>query len=88
MKLKEFEKVQRLIKNYHELKTLIANAKICLNVKDDKRDIHICVITSFFSKRFLLTKEETNMVLSRLENELLGLKSKIKELGVEIDNDK
>ena len=87
MKLKEFEKVQRLIKNYHELKTLIANVKIYLNYKDDKGDCQICVITSFFSKRFSLTKEEINMILSRLENELLGLKRKIKELGVEIDND-
>lgn len=86
MKLKEFEKVQKLIKKYRELKILISDVKSYL--KKNEGTFRIYGITSVFNEGFSLTKEETNMVLSRLENELIGLKNEIKELGVEIENDK
>ena len=81
MKLKEFEKVQELIGNYRELKKLIADVKFYLKADT----LYISDFARFFN-RFPLTKEETNMILSRLENELLGLKNEIKELGVDINN--
>ena len=88
MKLKEFEEVQELIEKYHVLKTTIANVKTYLNDKDDKGNFCIYKISSDSRERISLTKEESNMILSRLESELLVLKSKIKDLGVEIENDK
>ena len=87
MKLKEFEKVQELIKKYHNLKNHIDGVKRSLNLREIERVLYINGISPFFNG-FPLTKEETNMILSRLESKLFILKVQIKELGVEIDNDK
>ena len=86
MKANDVEKALALINEIQKFSNRISGIKKYFkdNEYNVKNRLYIEGENSYFNG-FYLTKEETENIICRLENERLSLIEKLKELGVEMD---
>ena len=85
MKISDIEKVQDIFNDIQKCSNRIRGIKNYFknNEYTAKNRLYINGENSYFNG-FYLTKEETENVICRLENDRLALIEKLKELGVEM----
>lgn len=86
MKASDIAKAQEMIYNIKGFSNRISGIKKYFkdNEYNAKNRLYIEGENGYFNG-FYLTKEETENIMCRLENERLSLIEKLKELGVEMD---